>query len=193
MASFGGVAKFLAIALLWCDWLKKRVVSALNMGGQLSLNFQMMSSGMLIVGKLMAGLLRKFMKNIGVGRLTQSKIKWFVMTTEQVKMMTRTKLKTEIWRRIIENHRLKTTVNKKQVEAVLNAMIEVVTETVSRGEVVRLKNFATFTPKIVKAREFKTYYQNSENKTYLVPEHQTVDITATDWLKKRVREGWGKR
>lgn len=106
-------------------------------------------------------------------------------------MMTRTKLKTEIWRRIIENHRLKTTVNKKQVEAVLNAMIEVVTETVSRGEVVRLKNFATFTPKIVKAREFKTYYENSENKTVLVPEHQTVAITATAWLKKRVREGGG--
>ena len=105
--------------------------------------------------------------------------------------MTRTKLKTEIWRRIIENHRIKTTVNKKQVEAVLNAMIEVVTETVSRGEVVRLKNFATFTPKMVKAREFTTHYQNSENKTYLVPAHQTVAITATDWLKKRVKEGVG--
>ena len=105
--------------------------------------------------------------------------------------MNRMTLRTEIWRKIIENDRLKTTVNKEQVEAVLNAMIEVVTETVSRGEVVRLKNFATFTPKMSKPRKYKAYYQNSDDNAYIVPTHQIVSIKATPWLKKRVKEGGG--
>jgi len=108
--------------------------------------------------------------------------------------MTRTKLRTEIWRRIIEDERTKTTVNKAQVGAVLRAMIEVVTETVSRGEVVEFQKFATFTPKMVKAcevRGFMKHYKNTDNKTYIVPAHQVVDIKATDYFKKRVREGGG--
>ena len=89
---------------------------------------------------------------------------------------------------LAEKLALKTNINKKQAEIVINSMIKSINDALANGDKVELRGFGSF---VVKKRAQKTGRNISKNTTIIIPAHNIPSFKPSksfvDKVKKHVK------